>query len=374
MITNQKKIEKKYNKYNKDHFFMSLAFLHANRIIGNTGTNPAVGCIIVKNGCVVSSGNTSYKGRPHAEANALKKGNKKKYTSSSVYVSLEPCSHYGKTAPCSKKIVKISPKNVVYPILDYDFRSRNKSKKIFQKNKIKSQILKNYTYSKVFYKYYKNFKEKKVPFVSCKLAISKDFFLKSKKKTWITNEMSRGRAHILRAKHDSILTSIKTVNDDNPTLNCRIKDLEKYSPSRFILDKNLEISMNSKIVKSAHKYKTYLFYNRSSKNKMNKLKDKKIKLIYACLNKDRLFNLREILYKMQKIGCTRIFLEAGQKLTYSFIKNNLINDLHIFRSQNRLGSKGIKKVNFIKKINLFSKKNLNNVYLDGDKFYTLKIK
>ncbi len=102
MITNQKKIEKKYNKYNKDHFFMSLAFLHANRIIGNTGTNPAVGCIIVKNGCVVSSGNTSYKGRPHAEANALKKGNKKNYTSSSVYVSLEPWSHYGKTAPCSK--------------------------------------------------------------------------------------------------------------------------------------------------------------------------------------------------------------------------------------------------------------------------------
>ena len=77
MITNQKKIEKKYNK---DHFFMNLAFLHANRIVGNTGTNPAVGCIIVKNGCVVSSGNTSYKGRPHAEANALKKGNKKKET------------------------------------------------------------------------------------------------------------------------------------------------------------------------------------------------------------------------------------------------------------------------------------------------------
>ena len=371
MIINQKKIEKKYNK---DHFFMNLAFLHANRIVGNTGTNPAVGCIIVKNGCVVSSGNTSYKGRPHAEANALKKGNKKKYISSSVYVSLEPCSHYGKTSPCSKKIANISPKNVVYPILDYDSRSRNKCKKILQKNKIKSQILKNYTYSKFFYKYYKNFKEKKIPFVSCKLAISKDFFTKSKNKTWITNAMSRGRAHILRAKHDSILTSITTVNDDNPTLNCRIKDLERYSPSRFILDKNLEISMNSKVVKSAHKYKTYLFYNQSSKNKMKKLKDKKIKLIYASLNKNRFFNLREILYKMQKIGCTRIFLEAGQKLTYSFIKNNLINDLHIFRSQNRLGSKAIKKVNFIKKINLFSKKNLNNVYLDGDKFYTLKIK
>ena len=74
MITNQKKLE---NKSNKNNFFMNLAFLHANRIIGNTGTNPAVGCVIVKNGCVISSGHTSYKGRPHAESNALKKGDKK---------------------------------------------------------------------------------------------------------------------------------------------------------------------------------------------------------------------------------------------------------------------------------------------------------
>ena len=371
MITNQKKLE---NKSNKDHFFMNLAFLHANRIIGNTGTNPAVGCVIVKNGCVISSGHTGHKGRPHAEANALKKGNKKKYITSSVYVSLEPCSHYGKTGPCSRKIAKISPENVVYPILDYDFRSRNKCKKILQKNKIKTQILKNYNYSKIFYKYYKNFKEKKVPFVSCKLAVSKDFFTKNKKKAWITNEMSRGRVHILRATHDSILTSIKTINDDNPTLNCRIKDLEKRSPSRFILDKNLEILMNSQIVKSAHKYKTYLFYNKDTKNKIQKLKRKKIKLIYVSLDKNNFFNLREILNKIQKIGYTRIFLEAGKKLTYSFIKNNLINDLHVFMSQDRLGSKGMKEVHFIKKLNLFSNKNLNKVYLNGDKFYTLKIK
>ena len=371
MITNQKKLE---NKSNKDHFFMNLAFLHANRIIGNTGTNPAVGCVIVKNGCVISSGHTGHKGRPHAEANALKKGNKKKYITSSVYVSLEPCSHYGKTMPCSKKIAKISPKNVVYPILDYDFRSRNKCKKILQKNKIRVQVLKNHNYSKIFYKYYKNFKEKKFPFVSCKLAISKDFCTKNKKKKWITNELSRGRVHILRAAHDSILTSIKTINDDNPTLNCRIKDLEKRSPSRFILDKNLKILMNSQIVKSAHKYKTYLFYNKDTKNKIQKLKRKKIKLIYAPLDRNNFFNLREILNKIQKIGYTRIFLEAGKKLTYSFIKNNLINDLHVFMSQDRLGSKGMKEVHFIKKLNLFSNKNLNKVYLNGDKFYTLKIK
>ena len=186
--------------------------------------------------------------------------------------------------------------------------------------------------------------------------------------------MSRGRVHILRAVHDSILTSIKTINDDDPTLNCRIKDLEKCSPSRFILDKNLEILMNSKIVKSSHKYKTYLFYNRGSKRKIKKLKNKRIKLIYASLDKNNLFNLREILNKIQKIGYTRIFLEAGKQLTYSFIKNNLINDLHIFMSQEKLGSKGVKKVNFIKKLNLFSNKNLNKVYLNGDKFYTLKIK
>ncbi len=92
------------------------------------------------------------------------------------------------------------------------------------------------------------------------------------------------------------------------------------------------------------------------------------------LDKNNFFNLREILNKIQKIGYTRIFLEAGKKLTYSFIKNNLINDLHVFMSQDRLGSKGTKEAHFIKKLNLFSNKNLNKVYLNGDKFYTLKIK
>ena len=115
MVTNQKKLE---NKSNKDHFFMNLAFLQANRIIGNTGTNPAVGCIIVKNGCVISSGHTSYKGRPHAEVNALQKANRKKYVSSSIYVSLEPCSHHGKTAPCSNnKLKKYKPTS--YPTDEY---------------------------------------------------------------------------------------------------------------------------------------------------------------------------------------------------------------------------------------------------------------
>ena len=134
----------KKDKFNrKDHFYMNLALNLARERSGLTGENPSVGCIIVKNDEVISFGQTGFNGRPHAEYNAIRSC-KKNLKDSKIYVSLEPCTHYGKTPPCSKLIIKSKIKEVIFSIIDIDKRTANKSFKIFKKYniKVKNGILK----------------------------------------------------------------------------------------------------------------------------------------------------------------------------------------------------------------------------------------
>ena len=129
MSTNQ-------NKYNKHSYFMSLALQQAHKSLGNSKENPAVGCVIIKNNHVISSGFTSINGRPHAEYNAIN-SSKVNLKDSELYVTLEPCSHYGKTPPCVKTIIKKKIKRVLFSVKDPDPRSYNRSTKQFKKRKIK---------------------------------------------------------------------------------------------------------------------------------------------------------------------------------------------------------------------------------------------
>ncbi len=223
------------NKKNKDNFFMSLALKQAMINLGNTGQNPSVGCVITKNNTMISSEHTSLKGRPHAEYNAII-NSRVNLINSHLYVTLEPCSHYGKTPPCVKKIINSKIKKVFFSIKDPDQRSYNISSKILKKKNVNVNIGILSSKIKEFYKSYILSRENKLPFVTCKLATSKDFFTINKKKKWITNEYSRGRVHLMRSQHDSIITSSKTIKEDNPSLNCRINGLETTSPAVIILD------------------------------------------------------------------------------------------------------------------------------------------
>ena len=367
MFTNQ-------NKYKKHSYFMSLALQQAHKSLGNTKENPAVGCIIVKNNHVISAGFNSINGRPHAEYNAINLS-RINLKNSELYVTLEPCSHYGKTQPCVKTIIKKKIRRVFFSIKDPDPRSHNKSTKQFKKNKIrvKSQILNFVT--KNFYKSYFKSKENILPFVTAKMAISKDFYTSNKKKKWITNKFSRGRVHLMRSNHDCILTSVKTVVIDNPRLTCRIRGLENTSPSRIILDKNLEIPIKSNIVKSASKYHTIIFFSTNNQKKIKILKRSGIKLIKTHLNKDKNFDLENILVKLKILGFYRILLESGLNLTTSFFNKGLIDVLQLFISNKNLGKNG--NNSFKKYMKLFLKKRkLNNekVNLSGDKLISCNFK
>ena len=359
----------------KRKYFMRLALQQAQTIIGNTSTNPAVGCVIVKDGCVVSAASTNINGRPHAEYKALNNIRNSVKKKSNLFVTLEPCSHYGKTQPCVNKIIKGKIKKVFFSINDPDIRSYKKSinilkrRSIFTFKGIESRRIRN------FYQSYIKYKKGKLPFVSSKLAISKDFYTKNIYKKWITNFYSRSRVHLLRSKHDCILSSVKTILNDNPLLDCRINGLENKSPTKVILDKNLRIPINSRVIKNAKKQKTIIFYNKPNYKKIQLLKKLKVKLVWVSLNKDNYLNLKEILILLNKNGYSRVFVESGLKLTQAFLRNNLVDDFYLFISNNKIKRNG--NLSFKKAFNLFLKKKKQeapNVNLFGDKMILYKIK
>ena len=327
------------NKNQKHKFFMNLALRQARRNLGNTKSNPSVGCIITKNNSVISAGYTSVNGRPHAENNAII-NSREKLSKSNLYVTLEPCSHYGKTPPCVQKIIRHKIKKVYFSIKDPDFRSLNKSTRKFKKSNIGVNIGIYHNQIRDFYKSYTLFKKKELPFVTCKLAVSKDFFTISKKKKWITNEYSRGRVHLMRSIHDAIITSSKTIRIDNPFLNCRIKGLERTSPARIILDNHLKIPLNSNVIKDSFKHKTIVFYNSDNKKKIKLLKNLGVKTYKISVDKNEDLNLKKVLIKARNLGFSRIFLESGLKLAGNFLKENLVNDLKIFISNEKLKKDG----------------------------------
>ena len=164
--------------------------MQAQRNLGNTKKNPAVGCVIVKDGCIISAGYTGVSGRPHAEQNAIVYS-KNNINNSNLYVTLEPCSHYGATPPCVNVIVRNRIKKVFFYLKDPDPRSHNKSTKKLKKNNIRVQNGILASPVKNFYKSYFKYKVNILPFVTAKMAISKDFYTNSKKKKWITNKYSR---------------------------------------------------------------------------------------------------------------------------------------------------------------------------------------
>tara|TARA_B100000029_G_scaffold102432_1_gene92847 strand:+ start:826 stop:1935 length:1110 start_codon:yes stop_codon:yes gene_type:complete len=348
----------------KDKFFMSLALDLAKAKNGLTGINPAVGAVIVnKKNEIISIGSTGINGTPHAEDSAIS-NSIDKLKDSTLYVTLEPCVHYGKTPPCTKKIIKNKICKVFFSVPDIDKKVRNKCKNILIKNgiKVKEGLLKKKV--SYFYNSYKFNRKYKIPFVTGKIAITKNNVIYSDQTKKITNKQTDKLTHYLRFKNDTILVTSKTINIDNPKLNCRIRGLKRFSPKRVILDKNLEIHLNSYIVKSINKNNTIIFYNKSSLKKSLFLKKKGALLIKTKLGLDKNLDLKKILKKLYKFNCRNLLVEGGSYLTKNFLKQRLFNNFYLFESNKKDPLKTNHKIfdskNLLNKI--FKKKtNIKNV-------------
>ena len=319
----------------KDKNYMKLALKLAGARKGLTGENPSVGCLIVKNDRIISIGQTGFNGRPHAEYSAIK-NSVEKLKGSKMYVTLEPCNHYGKTPPCTNGIIKSGISEIIYGMDDIDKKVKGKSFKILSNQKIKVKKGLLVEEAKNLYDSYTVNRNKKLPYVTGKIAVSKNKLIYSSGTKRISDKSSDKLTHFLRYKNDSIMISSKTLNIDDPKLNCRLRGFEKFSPRRIVLDNHLKIKLNSYIFKSAKKNNTIIFHNSLNNKKIQILKKKKIILIRSKTDNRRLFDLRRVLKKLYNLGTRNLLVEGGDKITRNLIKNRLIDKFYLFKSPKKL--------------------------------------
>ena len=352
-------------------FFTKLAFEQAKKNIGSTGPNPSVGCVVEQNGTIISSGNTSQNGRPHAEFNALNKN--LNFKDSNVFVTLEPCSHFGKTPPCVNMIIKKKIKEIFYPIADVDSRSRNIAIKNFKTAKIKHNIGIEKKYANNFYKSYFMQFNKGQFFIDAKLAISKDFYTINKKKKWITNRRSRRLVHLLRTKYNCILSTSLTVNKDNSILDCRLENLENRSPDVVIIDRFFKIKKNLKIFKNKFR-KVYLITQNRNLEKEAYLKRKRVIILNINKNYNEYTFLEETFKFLKKKLLHRTIVESGLTLLNTLIKYNFIQNIYLFKSSIKLKQNGVNNstLKYLKKIKFDNSKKVK-VNLGNDVLYKVKL-
>ena len=188
-----------------------------------------------------------------------------------------------------------------------------------------------------------------------------------KHKGQISNNYSKKVTHLIRSNNQAILTTYKTVNSDNPKLDCRIEGLEKFSPCKIIIDKNLKIKPKSHLLVNGKK--TIIFHSSNNKKKLNYLKSLGVKTIFTNNSKKNYLNMKYVLKKIYNLGFTTVLIESGPKFLIDMLNNNFINNFYLFKSNNIIEDEysiSIKEI--IKILNKsFKYKNLIDTYLENDK-------
>lgn len=311
-----------------DEIFMSRCLELAELGLGHTSPNPMVGCVIVnKNGVIIAEGYHQKCGENHAEVNAIKNvKNKSELISSTIYVSLEPCSHFGKTPPCSDLIIKNKIPKVVIGCRDPFSKVNGKGIEKLKNAKIEviEGVLEKECkeLNKRFLCYHKN----KRPYVILKWAQTKDHFIDRERKNnkqginWITTKTTQQLTHSWRAEEDAILVGKNTIKNDNPSLTTRA--IVGKNPTRFIIDSNLTINPNSKIIND--KQPLYI---------LNSLKSEvKGEINYIKFNPDNSIN--DILQIMYELSIQSVIIEGGASTINYFIEQNTWDEARVLTGNN----------------------------------------
>lgn len=345
---------------------MQLALMLAEKGEGSVSPNPFVGAVIVKNNRIIGMGYHEKYGENHAERNAIK-NSVEDVEGSTIYVTLEPCAHYGKTPPCVDFIIEKKVKRVVIGMLDPNPLVAGKSIKKLQDNNIQVTVgIKEEECRKlneVFIKYI----TKKLPFVVLKSAISLDGKIATAngESKWITSSESRKDGHKLRNKYMGILVGINTVIQDNPRLNCRIDEeelnddsdlfgyIKQYNlsvadglelkfgkrearnPIRIIVDSNLRIPMNSEVINDGEST-TIGTIKGCNEEKKNKLESMGIKVIETEPNGGKV-NLTELIRKLGEEGIDSILIEGGGNINFSALEEGIVDKVRFYMAPKIIG-------------------------------------
>lgn len=329
-----------------DERYMNLALALARRGLGITAPNPTVGCVIVQDGVIVGRGSTAKGGRPHAETIALKQAGKLA-RGATVYVTLEPCCHHGKTPPCTDALIEAGISRIVVATKDTNPVVAGKGIKQLEAAGISVAVDLGEKKAQEINAGFFNVHEQGRPLVTLKLATTLDgkIAMESGESKWITGESSRNYAHLLRAQHDAIMVGSNTVKADNPELNCRLPGFEGHSPVRVVVDSKLDIRPDAKLITHADSIPTWVI---TSREHIKGAFPESVKL-HQVPSTNGQVDIKAALALLAKEGITRVLVEGGAKLAASLLKAGVVDRLVWFHAPCVIGKKGLSAVGDLEK-------------------------
>ncbi|MCC8965624.1 bifunctional diaminohydroxyphosphoribosylaminopyrimidine deaminase/5-amino-6-(5-phosphoribosylamino)uracil reductase RibD [Bradyrhizobium sp. Pear76] len=339
----QKAKEAKETAKAADQRFMQLALALGRRGLGRTWPNPAVGAVIVKDGVVVGRGWTQPGGRPHAEVEALRRAGDAA-RGATLYVTLEPCSHFGRSPPCADAVVAAGLARVVSAIEDPNPDVGGKGHARLRAAGIAVDVgLCAAEAARDHAGHFRRITDKR-PHVILKLAVSADDKIAASghKPVVITGEAARTRVHLLRAQCDAILVGIGTVQADDPLLTCRLPGMAARSPVRVVLDRALRISGDSRLVHSARETPLWVMTSDMAEAPaVVKLGAAGAQVIRVAAGAPAGLDRPAVLHALAEKGTTRLLVEGGARVANSFVAAGLVDEIWLLRGPDAIGADGV---------------------------------
>lgn len=321
---------------NHEHF-MNLAMTLALKAKGQTSPNPLVGALVVKNGRIVGKGFHERAGLAHAEIIALNEASKKA-KGATLYVTLEPCAHFGRTPPCVDTIIKSGIKEVIVGMVDPNLLNNGKGIRILKSSgiKVKTGFLEDKLrkVNEAFIKYI----NKRRPFITVKIAQSLDGKIATRtgESKWITSDKSRTYAHRLRANYDAVIVGVNTVLRDNPGLN---PWFSKKQPAKVIIDSQLSTPENANIFSGKAKVIIVTLPAKAGQETENRKILTQKAVILEVKEKSGQINLVDTMKRLAALGIMDIMVEGGGTLVGSLFDEGLVDKILFFISPRIIGGK-----------------------------------
>jgi diaminohydroxyphosphoribosylaminopyrimidine deaminase/5-amino-6-(5-phosphoribosylamino)uracil reductase len=318
--------------------FMTLALSLGRRGLGNAWPNPAVGAVVVKEGAVVGRGWTQPGGRPHAEVEALRRAGEVA-RGATLYATLEPCSHHGKTPPCVDAIMAAGIARVVSALEDPNPEIAGQGHAKLKAAGISVTLGVGVDEARRAHAGHISRVRNGRPHVTLKLAVSADgkAGLAGRRPAAITGEPARERVQLMRAMNDAVLTGIGTVLADDPQLTCRLPGMEQRSPVRVVLDSDLRLPPASRLAASAARTLDWTFASETAPQERERaLTNLGVEVLCVPGANGRL-DLAAVLRGLAGRGITRVMVEAGPILSAAFVQSDLVDEAALFRSPKMIG-------------------------------------
>lgn len=322
----------------KDFSYLSMAYALAEKAKGQTSPNPYVGAVVVKKDIIVGYGYHEGPGKPHAEAVALQRAASRS-KDSTLYTTLEPCVHWGRTPPCVESIIQAGLKRVVVSSLDPNPLVLKKGIKKLEEAGIEVSVglleEKNKGLNECYYKYI----TKKIPFVIGKAAVSLDGKIATKtySSQWISSPETREYIHLLRGEYDALLVGIHTLLKDDPQLSVRHRNWKRKRITRVILDSRLRFPLQAKILSTLDRGNILVFTSeKAPKKKADALQKKGAEVIFLS-SSFPFVDLREVLKTLGKREVASVLVEGGGRVLTSAIEQKLVDKIILTISPKLIG-------------------------------------